>query len=59
MGTRDRVNIKNNPVYKFFSKNGILVALIVLCVLLALATNRFFSVNNITNIMLQSATTSR
>lgn len=48
---------KDNPVYTFFSKNVILLALIVICAALAFATDRFLTVNNITNVLLQSATT--
>lgn len=49
--------IKNNPIVKFFSNNVIILALIVLSVALTIATDRFLTVNNITNVLLQSATT--
>ena len=49
--------IKSNPVFRFFSKNIIIVALIVLGVGLSIATDRFLTVNNVTNVLLQSATT--
>jgi ribose transport system permease protein len=57
MSANERTDFKANPIYRFFSKNVILIALIVLCALLSFATDRFLTVNNITNVMLQSATT--
>lgn len=52
-----RKSLKTNPVFRFFSKNVILLVLIVLGIILSLATKRFLAVNNITNVLLQSATT--
>jgi ribose transport system permease protein len=57
MSTKKKFDIKANPVYTFFSKNIILIALIVLGIALSIATDRFLTVNNITNVLLQSATT--
>lgn len=50
------IKIKSNPVYRFFSKNIIILALIVLGIGLSIATDRFFTINNVTNVLLQSAT---
>ncbi len=55
--SKSKLSLTANPIYRFFSKHVILLALIVICIMLALATDRFFTVNNLTNVLLQSATT--
>lgn len=43
-------------IKKFLSKNMILVALIVMCLLLAIMNDKFLTVNNFSNVLIQNAT---
>ena len=57
--SKDSVTNKNggkSAVSQFLAQNMILIALIVLCIILAILTNKFLTVKNVMNILIQSTT---
>jgi len=47
---------KNSVIMRFIAKNMILVALLVMCAILAIMNDKFLTINNLSNVLIQNAT---
>ena len=52
---KEQMRLLSNRVLDIFSKGGIIIVLIVICVIISIMTDRFFTANNLINIARQTS----